>query len=199
MCHRVYIGKCHWLKNESHLSEWVNATCLFSLLSFFLSFLSLCDWPLIPMCLFLFLSQLCVFGVCVYVVQRSSRHIQLQVILWTSWTDWLIWSRQEKSVYSPGPRQEWIHRRGGAQVRMECMCVYVCVWLKDLSRSTWWYRWSVCVCLCMCVTSAVCRNCPSWWASGRGHCMNGAAFPLCMNWLIHELSEWGGQGQLKKA
>lgn len=142
----------------------------------------------------------CVF-VCVYVVQRSSRHIQLQVILWTSWTDWLIWSRQEKSVYSPGPRQEWIHRRGGAQVRMECMCVYVCVcvWLKDLSRSTWWYRWSVCVCLCMCVTSAVCRNCPSWWASGRGHCMNGAAFPLCMNWLIHELSEWGGQGQLKKA
>lgn len=135
MCHGVYIGKCHWLKNESHLSEWVNATCLFSLPPFFFSFLSLCDWPLIPMCLFLFLSSslnsvfVVYVSVCVYVVQRSSRHIQLQVILWTSWTDWLIWSRQEKSVYSPGPRQERIHRRGGAQVRMECMCVCVCVFV----------------------------------------------------------------------
>lgn len=57
----------------------------------------------------------------------SSRHIWLQVVLCTSGTDRLIWGRWKKSVYSPGPRQEWIHWRGGAQVRVVCVRVSLCM------------------------------------------------------------------------
>lgn len=71
---------------------------------------------------------------------RSPGHIRLQVLLCTSGTDRLIGGRQEKSVYGPGPRPEWLHWGGGAQVRMEC----VCAWLKGLRRDGCW-----CGCVCL--------------------------------------------------
>lgn len=128
MHYRVYIGKCHRLKNESHLSEWVNVTCLFSPSPLLLSCLSVIDLPLPHLPASLHLSP--------SLHLRSSRHIQLQVVLCTSGTDQLIWSTGGKSVYSSGPGQEWIHWGGGAKVRLEC----VSNWMVHHSGYEWILR-----------------------------------------------------------
>ncbi len=96
----------------------------------------------------------------------SSRLIRLQVLLCTSGTDRLIWGRWEKSVYSSGPGQEWIHRGGGAQVRKG-----VCLMAIEPGRVSVFVH----VCYIYIVISL-------WWPSGRDPCMNGtAAFLLWMN------------------
>lgn len=122
------------------------------------AFLSFFDWPPLPH----LLSLSPALFVSLSLSFCSSRHIQLQVILCTSGTDWLIWGRWKKGVYSSGPRQEWIHWGRGAQVRIGCVCARV---------------------LHLCVLHLCCK-------SLRQRSMY--TFPLWINSVIHErrTGEW---------
>lgn len=122
------------------------------------AFLSFFDWPPLPH----LLSLSPALFVSLSLSFCSSRHIQLQVILCTSGTDWLIWGRWKKGVYSSGPRQEWIHWGRGAQVRIGCVCACV---------------------LHLCVLHLCCK-------SLRQRSMY--TFPLWINSVIHErrTGEW---------
>lgn len=101
-------GECHSLEIDNIWSElWASATFLLQ------SPAVLSNWPLPPTSV-LPPSHL-------PLPLRSSRHFWLQDLLWSSGTDWIIWGRQEKAVCCSGPRQERIHRGGGAQVRSQGM------------------------------------------------------------------------------
>lgn len=108
----VWDGECHPLRNDNIWSElWASTTFLLQ------SPVVLSNWPLTPTSVLPPSHP--------PLPLWSSRHIRLQDLLRTSGTDWIIWGRQEKAVYCSGPRQERIHRGGGAQVRSQGMILWI--------------------------------------------------------------------------
>lgn len=125
MCCRVFIGKCHRPKNESHQSEWLKATSLFRSPPFVLS------------CIQWLTSHSHSVSNSLSLCSCSPGRVWLQAVLCTSGTDWLIWGRQTESVYSPGPGQERIHRGGGAEVRTVVCCCPCTFSLRGGNRPHW--------------------------------------------------------------